>query len=119
MSGNRPASRGEVWMADLDPTQGHEQAGQRPCVIVSSDNFNHGPAGLLVVVPLTSRQRAVAIPLHFPVTPPEGGLTMPSTVLCDQIRTIDPARLIRRMGGLSGTAIEEIESRLRRLLELP
>ena len=49
---------------------------------------------------------------------PEGGLTMPSTVLCDQIRTIETARLIRRMGLLSGTMMTEIGARLRRLLEL-
>ncbi|MGI8855049.1 MAG: type II toxin-antitoxin system PemK/MazF family toxin [Thermomicrobiales bacterium] len=72
MSARPTASRGDVWMADLGPTQGHEQAGQRPCVIISNDHFNHGPADLLVVVPLTSRRHMIAIPLHLPVIPPEG-----------------------------------------------
>lgn len=119
MSARPPTSRGDVWMADLDPTQGHEQAGQRPYVIISNDHFNSGPAELLVVVPLTSRRRPVAIPLHVPIAPPEGGLTMASTVLCDQIRTIDPGRLMRRMGTLSDTTMAEIGTRLRLLLELP
>jgi mRNA interferase MazF len=119
MSARPPASRGDVWMADLDPTQGHAQAGQRPCAIISNDHFNHGPADLLIVVPLTSRRRAITIPLHVFIAPPEGGLTMSSTVLCDQIRTIDPARLLRRMGTLSEATMAEIGARLRQLLVLP
>ncbi len=105
-------------MANLDPAQGHEQAGQRPCAVVSNDNFNHGPAGLLVIVPLTSKQRTVPIPLHVAVAPPEGGLTMASSALCDQIRTIDPVRLTRRMGLLTDATMAEIERRLRLLLGL-
>lgn len=119
MSARPLASRGDVWMADLDPTRGHEQAGQRPCVVISNDHFNHGSADLLVVVPLTSRRRTVAIPLHVPIGLPEGGLTIPSTALCDQIRTIDPGRLMRRMGMLGDTTMAEIGARLRLLLELP
>ena len=50
-------SRGEIWMVDLNPTRGHEQAGVRPALVVSVDTFNHGPAGLAVVLPVTSRLR--------------------------------------------------------------
>ncbi len=38
--------RGEVWLADLNPTRGHEQAGRRPVLVVSEDLFNRGPAGV-------------------------------------------------------------------------
>ncbi|MDX2212140.1 MAG: type II toxin-antitoxin system PemK/MazF family toxin [Oculatellaceae cyanobacterium bins.114] len=41
--------RGQVWLADLNPVKGHEQAGKRPCLIISVDLFNQGPAGLVVV----------------------------------------------------------------------
>ncbi|NLJ36638.1 MAG: type II toxin-antitoxin system PemK/MazF family toxin, partial [candidate division WS1 bacterium] len=44
MSTPKP-SRGDIWMLDLDPTRGHEQAGKRPGLIVSADPLNHGPAG--------------------------------------------------------------------------
>src|SRR5690348_656161 len=66
-------SRGQVWMADLDPTKGHEQAGKRPVLVVSADVMNLGPAGLVVVLPITSKGKG--IPTHVPVDPPEGGLT--------------------------------------------
>src|SRR6185295_5268066 len=52
--------RGEVWLADLDPTRGHEQAGRRPVLIVSDDVFNAGAAELVVVLPMTSTLRPIA-----------------------------------------------------------
>src|SRR3990170_1190644 len=45
--------RGEVWMTDLSPVRGHEQAGRRPALIVSDTVFNQGPAGLVIVLPIT------------------------------------------------------------------
>lgn len=38
-------SCGEIWMVDLNPARGHEQAGLRSCFVVSVDLFNHSPAG--------------------------------------------------------------------------
>ena len=67
-----PPGRGEVWLTDLNPTRGHEQAGRRPVLVVSDDLFNRGPAGLVIVLPMTSTLRGV--PSHVPIDPPEGGL---------------------------------------------
>ncbi|HEY3999133.1 MAG TPA: type II toxin-antitoxin system PemK/MazF family toxin [Candidatus Xenobia bacterium] len=64
--------RGEIWLADMDPVRGHEQGGRRPVLVVSVDPFNQGPAGLVIVLPMTSRARG--IPSHGVVEPPEGGL---------------------------------------------
>ena len=47
--------RGEIWMVDLDPTRGHEQAGMRPALVVSTDIFNASPAEMVTVLPTTSR----------------------------------------------------------------
>ena len=55
-------ARGEVWLADLNPVRGHEQAGRRPVLVVSEDLFNRGPAGLAIVLPMTSTLRG--IPSH-------------------------------------------------------
>ena len=59
--------RGEIWMTDLDPTRGHEKAGKRPALVVSADMFNRGPAGLVVVLPLTSRAKGIRS--HVPLIP--------------------------------------------------
>lgn len=61
--------RGEVWLADLGVTRGHEQGGRRPVLIFSVDAFNAGPAELVIVIPMTSTIRIV--PAHIQVNPPE------------------------------------------------
>jgi mRNA interferase MazF len=110
-------SRGEIWLADLDPIHGHEQAGTRPVVIISSDMFNHGPARLVFVAPLTRTDRGV--PFHVPIDPPEGGVHARSFILCDTVRSISTARLSGPPWGVVRAAtLAEVEDRLRVLLEL-
>jgi mRNA interferase MazF len=109
-------SRGEVWLADLGATRGHEQAGARPVLVLSVDTFNQGPADLVVVLPLTSRYRGV--PMHVPLRPPEGGTKTPSVILCDAIRSISKDRLARRWGVVSMQTMSAVEDRLRILLGL-
>ncbi len=108
--------RGEVWLADLGSTRGHEQAGQRPVLVLSVDPFNQGPAGLVIVLPVTSKQRGV--PAHVPVAPPEGGLKSASVILCDAIRSITKDRLMKRWGAASATTLATVEDRVRILLGL-
>ena len=54
---------------DLDPTR--EQAGKRPALVISTNGFNKSRADLVVVVPITSKDKG--IPWHVPLQPPEGG----------------------------------------------
>ena len=49
--------RGEIWLVDLNPTRGRELLGRRPALIVSVDLFNQGPAELIVVIPVTSKEK--------------------------------------------------------------
>lgn len=62
---NQKPSRGEVWFVNLDLTIGHEEAKTRPCLIISHDIFNHGPAHLHVVLPITSKDKKH--PFHVPI----------------------------------------------------
>ena len=110
------ASRGEVWLANLNPIRGHEQAGRRPVLVISEDIFNQGPAGLIIVLPMTSTYRGV--PSHVPITPPEGGLKTPSVILCEAIRSISKERLVRPFGTVSHSTLAAVEDRLRILLGL-
>ena len=66
-------SRGEIWTVNLNPVRGHEQAGSRPGLVVSVDTFNHGPAGLVVIIPITTKEKR--IPFHVPINPPEAGVS--------------------------------------------
>lgn len=108
--------RGEVWLAGLDPMRGHEQAGRRPVLVLSDDIFNKGPAGLVIVLPLTSTLRP--IPSHVRLSPPEGGLKNESAALCEAVRSISKDRLLRRWGAVSPTSMRRIEDVLRILLRL-
>jgi mRNA interferase MazF len=109
--------RGEIWVADLDPVRGHEQAGERPVLVISTDTFNQGPAKLLVVAPLTRTDRR--IPLHVRLDPPDGGVRDSSWILCDGLRSISRDRVRRGPWGRVGTsAMALVEDRLRILLDL-
>jgi mRNA interferase MazF len=110
-------SRGEIWLANLDPTRGHEQAGTRPVLIVSTNSFNHGPADLAFVLPLTTKNRRNA--LHISVAVPEGAVIATSYIMCDSLRCIARERLgPRAWGRISNQTMEQVEDRLRILLEL-
>ena len=109
-------SRGEVWLVALSPSRGHEQAGVRPGLVVSVDPFNHGPAGLVVLLPLTSTGKG--IPFHVQLNPPEGGVKVKSFIKCEDIRSVAKERLSRHWGRVSGTTLMAIEDRLRILLGL-
>jgi mRNA interferase MazF len=112
--------RGEIWVADLGIGEGHEQFGRRPVLGVSDDAFNRGLAGLVMVVPLTSKvAKSASIAAHVPVSPPEGGLRTPSVILCDQLRTISKDRLGNaRWGTVSAATLAKVEGILRILLGL-
>lgn len=110
------ASRGEVWTIDLNPTRGHEQAGRRPALVVSIDQLNHGPAQLVIVLPITSTLRG--IPTHVRIDPPEGGLKKQSFALCEAVRSVSSDRLAKRLGAVSPAVMRAVEDRLRILLGL-
>ena len=112
----RQPSRGEIWLVDLNPTRGHEQAGVRPGLIVSVDLLNHGPARLTIVLPLTTRD--LDIPLHVRLEPPEGGVRQLSFIKCEDIRSVASERLMERWGAVSQDTLLAVADRLRILLEL-
>jgi mRNA interferase MazF len=109
-------ARGEVWLADLDPTRGHEQAGRRPVLVVSEDPFNRSRAGLVVVLPITSTLRTIPFRVRLP--PPEGGLKVESDVLCEAVRSVSKERLQVRFGSIRPESMALVEDHLRILLGL-
>ena len=108
--------RGEIWLANLDPTLGHEQSGFRPVLILSDNAFNQGLAGLTIVVPITSKERFVRS--HVEILPPEGGLSLRSFIKCEDIRSISTERFIKRLGVVTAKTLHETELRLRYLLAM-
>lgn len=103
--------RGEIWWADLEPVKGHEQGGRRPCLVVSVDEFNQLPHGLVWTVPITSNVRfrhAFAVAVQAP----DGGLKVESLILCHQLRTLSTERLAKRAGVLPDDLFDEVKKRI-------
>lgn len=110
------AYRGEVWRVDFNPVVGHEQGEMRPALVVSVDQYNQGASEMVVVVPISSKQKQ--IPIHVAVSPPEGGLTMPSDIKCDQVRAVSSQRLKTKMGAINRSTMEAVEDKIRIVLGL-
>ncbi len=86
-------SRFDVYLVSLDPTQGYEIQKTRPCVVVSPNDMNHH-IGTVIVAPMTTKGRdyPTRIPLTFQ--------RKKGQIVLDQIRTVDKARLVKRLGKL-------------------
>lgn len=110
------ASRGEVWLVNLNPTRGREQRGIRPALVVSADGFNHGRANLVIAVPLTTTRRGV--PLHVQIDPPDGGVRETSYAMCEAVRSISTDRLDRHWGKVLPATLAQVEDRLRVVIDL-
>lgn len=108
--------RGEIWEVDLNPTQGREQAGQRPALVVSADQFNRSRAELVIVLPITSQDKG--IPFHVRIDKREGGVMKTSFVKPEDVRSISKDRLIARWGKVSPATLHEVEDRLRLLFNI-
>lgn len=102
-------SRGEIWLADLNPTQGSEQSGTRPVLIFQNNSINRFTSTFLTI-PLTTNLRRASLPSCVLVRQGEGGLTKESVALCHQLRVIDKLRLLRRLGTVSDDLMMAVES---------
>lgn len=107
--------RGSIWYFDPDPTMGHEQSKRRPCLIISADEYNQGKAGLVVVLPITSKKRELY--WHVTLSSQESGLEQLSYIICDQPRAISCQRLSGKMVGfISDCTMDSVEERVKNLL---
>ena len=99
--------RGEVYLVAFDPTVGSEIQRTRPALIIQNDIGNrHSP--ITIVAAITSQFEESLYPTEVRITPPEGGLTTPSVVLLNQIRSIDRRRLVRRLGSVRTETMERV-----------
>ena len=104
--------RGEIRWADLNPVRGHEQAGQRPVLVLSHDVFNER-SGTVIAAALTSQEPRAGFPLTLELR----AIKLPkrSWVKISQIRTLSTDLVGKRLGRASD---EEIAQVLEGLLEI-
>lgn len=105
--------RGDIVWADLDPTRGHEQSGQRPVLILSEDIFNER-SGTVIAVALTSQPPRAGFPLTLELT----GIKLPkkSWVKISQVRTLSVLRLGKKIARVAPEELETIVEGLNELI---
>jgi mRNA interferase MazF len=104
--------RGDVVLCDLNPIIGTEQAGIRPALVLQVDQANE-VSPRTIIAPFTSRIRERQLPSPVAIPEKEGGLNVRSVLLCEQIRAIDKQRIIRALGHLNETHMDQVAVALR------
>ncbi|WP_084557923.1 type II toxin-antitoxin system PemK/MazF family toxin [Hamadaea tsunoensis] len=108
--------RGDIYLVDLEPSQGAEANKMRPAVLVSNTTANRvaerNGRGVVTVVPVTSNIERV-YPFQVLIPGGEGGLARDSKAQAEQVRSVDFGRLRRRLGGLSPVTLARLDAALR------
>ena len=97
------AERFDVFLVSLDPTVGSEIQKTRPCVVISPDEMNHHIA-TVIIAPMTTKGRTYPTRVTCRFQGKSGQIVL------DQIRTIDKARLVKRLGQIDSSAQRRILS---------
>ena len=106
----RTVRRGDVYLADLDPAIGCEQGGIRPVLVLQNDIGNlYSPTTIVAAV--TAKQTKKKLPVHTPIS--ACMLRTDSTLLLEQIRTIDKCRLKVYLGSISQKEMRDIDRALK------
>jgi mRNA interferase MazF len=100
--------RGEIYLADLNPIRGAEQAGRRPVLVFQNNLVSHFTR-TVICIPLTTNLRRAQLPSCLLVPSGEGGLPQDSVVLCHQMRVLDQSRLLARLGQVSDSILTDVE----------
>jgi mRNA interferase MazF len=104
--------RGEVYLVRFDPTIGAEIKKTRPALVIQNDIGNR-EAATTIVTAITSKFGPDLYPIEVLIQAPEGGLETDSVVRLDQIRSIDKARLVTRLGRLKPTTMQLVDMAIR------
>jgi len=111
------ASRGDVWLVNFDPTIGAEMNKTRPAIVVNSDSL--GILKVNVVVPVTDWKDYYAKNLwHIKIINDDAnGLDKVSAADVLQIRSVSTERLVKKVGRISSTMMEEIVASIAAVVE--
>lgn len=107
--------RGEVWLVNWNPGRGSEQAGKRPALVIQNDIGNKR-APTTIVAAISSSLRLY--PMNVEISPPEGGLDLPSIIKTSQILTVSKERLEKRLGRLSKERLDDVDKAIKLSLAL-
>lgn len=103
--------RGDIFYADLEPVIGSEQGGIRPVLVIQNDIGNrHSPT--VIVAAITSRINHRHQPTHVHLSGRQCGLRNESTIMLEQLRTLDKQRLLGYVGSVGKHKMDEVDKAL-------
>jgi len=109
---------GEIWKVALSDAEGHEQAGDRPAIVIST----HSQANVTMVVPLTKNQDCLRFPYSYQVKKSStNGLFLDSVALIYQMRslTASSTRFLEKMGVIEQNYFDQIKLLIKSYLKIP
>ena len=100
--------RGDIFLANLEPIKGSEQGGVRPVLIIQNDVSNlHSP--VVIIAAITSKIFEKEFPTNVFISKKDSKLNKDSTIMLNQIRTIDKLRLIKRSSSLDNFIMKKVD----------
>lgn len=111
-------NKGDIWIVNLNPTQGSEMKKERPCVIISEDNLGKLP--LKIVVPITEWKESYSQYIWMTKIIPNKNnrLTKQSAADSFQVRSVARERFMRKQGVVSAKELEDIVAALAILIRV-
>jgi mRNA interferase MazF len=109
--------RGGILLANLEPIQGSEQGGIRP-VLVIQNNLSNKYSPVIIIAAITSRIFNKEFPTNVLITKGESGLKTDSTIMLNQMRTIDKNRVIKKLGFLDNFIMHKVDLAIKISLDL-
>ena len=109
--------RGDIFLANLEPIKGSEQGGIRPVLIIQNDISNKN-SPVTIIAAITSKIFEKEYPTNVFVSKEDSKLDKDSTVLLNQIRTIDSSRLMKKIGLLDNFTMNQVDMAIKISLAL-
>jgi mRNA interferase MazF len=109
--------RGDIVIVNLSPTKGSEQSGVRPCVVIQNDIGNEF-SPTTIIAAITSKQFNKEFPTNVNFPKQKSKLKKDSTILLNQIRTIDKNRIMKKISSLDEFLLEKVDLALKTSLHL-
>lgn len=103
--------RGEIYLVNLDPVIGSEQGKTRP-VLVIQNNIGNEFSPTIIIAAITSNIFKKNYLFNIFISSNDSGLNKNSTILLNQIRTIDRKRIIKKLGEIDNNTIKKIDKAL-------
>jgi mRNA interferase MazF len=111
-------NRGEIVLVDLNPARGAEKRKKRPFLIIQNDIGNKFSPLTIVAVITSQKEISKKFPTDVWVDKGKGGLDYPSIIQCDQVRTVDKRRIIKKVGIIDESVMEDVDKALKISLDL-